>query len=411
MYNEQNIDCMSDLEKAFICQHRGDDVTTLLLQKERYADVDVQKMAVQISAWQTACKKLPLWAATDGICYPVHLSMEQCSSQAAGAYKGRLAARLLEGVEQPLVMDLTGGFGVDCTMMMRHLQRGRLIYVERNEELCALARHNLPLLGVERADVVQGNGEQQLDRVGHADLVFADPARRDAHGGKTVRIADCTPDVTELVPRMARRGGLMMVKLSPMLSISDARQQLAVEGYGVSEVHVVSIEGECKELLLVLSDTNGCRTFCVNIAHGSTQEFVFTEAEEREAVCEYASRPERYLYEPNASLLKGGAYKSLAARLGLRKLHPNSHLYTSEVWCEAFPGRAFEISDYASFNKKELKHLLAGLKKANLTVRNFPMTVADLRKRLKLGEGGMDYLFATTLADEAHVLLRCRKTS
>ena len=402
---------MNDFEKTFILQHRGDHVTTLLLQSDRYPEVDVRKMAVQISAWQTALHKLPLWAATDDILYPVHLSMEQCSSQATGHYKGTLVKQLLGGKEQPTIIDLTGGFGVDSTMIMREVKHGHLIFVERNEELCQLAQHNFPLLGVENATIVHGLGEEQLAHYPQADIVFLDPARRDSNGGKTVHIGDCTPNVSTLLTVFAQRGCTAVVKLSPMLSISEAKMQLKTDNYGVSEVHIVSTEGECKELLLVLSPQPSSKTVCINLTREGVQRFVFDEEEERQAVCTYAERPETYLYEPNASLLKGGAYKVLAARLGLKKLHSNSHLYTSEEHCKDFPGRTFEIVDYASFNKKELKRLLAGIKKANLTVRNFPMSVAYLRKKLKISEGGNDYLFATTLADDSHVLLRCKKPS
>jgi len=411
----------------FVREHRQDDVRGLMLSAQRWPQVDVRQACVQIAAWQRARQKLPSWAANDAIRYPEQLSMEQCSSELTARYKGEVARRHLlasgEGRTEATrrMADLTGGFGVDATMLAQSLSPCRLTFVERSPELCDLARHNLPLLGVDRADVLCTDCEQALARLPRQHLLFLDPARRDQHGGRTYAIADCTPDVARLLTSLRERCDVLMLKLSPMLDLSAALRELQ----GVGEVHVVSVDGECKELLLIikgsaaspaqdttpLAGERGEAYVCVNLSdRHPRQTFVFTHAEERQAACPYTTTLRRYLYEPNASVLKAGAYKCVAQRYSLEKLHPSSHLYTADTLVADFPGRCFEVVASSDFAKRKLKALLAGLSKANLSVRNFPLGVAELRRRLHLGEGGDDYLFATTLADGQHALVRCRKT-
>lgn len=420
--------------RTFIRDHRADDVRELMLHAGRYADVDVRTAAVQISAWQAARRKLPTWAATEGIVFPGHLPMEQCSSEATARYKRGVWVRKRRGLADATssgktavfrVADLTGGFGVDAAMLAARRLPGdaatnrpgegenaatRLTFVERDEELCALARHNLPLLGLEDTEVLCGDGEDFLRTLPEPlHLIYIDPARRDAHGGKTVAIADCTPDVARLNGLLLQKARMAIVKLSPMLDVAEALRQLR----GVEEVHVVSADGECKEVLLLLrrgaDATAGPEIHCVNIVRGQAGDFVFTPSSEREAECHFAAQPRPFLYEPNASLLKAAAFRSAAQAFGVAKLHPSSHLYTSDALVSGFPGRTFEVVGWCPFKKKEVRQLLGGIPRANLTVRNFPLSVAELRQRLKLAEGGDDYLFATTLADATRALIRCRK--
>lgn len=406
---------------TFIRAHRSDDVRELMLQAHRYPEVDMRQACVQISAWQMARTKLPLWAETEDILFPEHLSMEQCSSQATAEYKGRVIQSMeLRGKkynlpslaergkgENPfLLCDLTGGFGVDATLLALAYPDTRLTFVERNPELCNLAHHNLPLLGVKEAEVVCGEAEAVLQTLPHQHLIYIDPARRDSHGGKTVAIEDCTPNILQLNDLLLERADYVMVKLSPMLDIRLALRQLR----GITDVHVVSLQGECKEVLMMMCAEESemePRIHCVNLPASS---FSFTYGEEQDACCPFTSSIQRYLYEPNASVMKAAPFKVLAQRFGLQKLHPSSHLYTSDRLCADFPGRQFEVVGQSAFNKKELKAFLSHLPQANLTVRNFPLTVAELRRRLHLSEGGTDYLFATTLSDERHVLIQCRKT-
>ena len=283
-------------------------------------------------------------------------------------------------------------------------------YVERQEELCEIAAHNFPILHLNHINVRNEDGVAYLQTMSPVDCIFLDPARRNEHGGKTVSIADCEPNVAELEDLLLSKASRIMIKLSPMLDLSLALKELK----HTQEVHILSVNNECKELLILLGQTSPAEItiHCVNLFTKGTQEeqhFVFTREQEQRSQCTYTDSLGDYLYEPNASLLKAGAFRSIAAAYPVRKLHPNSHLYTSDTFIENFPGRIFRIVNQCSFNKKEVKENLADLKKANVTVRNFPATVAELRKRLHLTEGGDTYLFASTLNNGQKVIIRCEK--
>lgn len=382
----------------FIEMHVRDDIRSLALQAGKYPLVDMPMAVTQIAGRRIAEVKIPSWYRIPGLLYPPHLSMEQCSSEATALYK----ASLMEGES---FADLTGGFGIDCSFLSRKFKQAD--YVERQAELCELAKHNFPLLGLD-IGVHNEDGVDYLKRMQPVDCIFLDPARRDGYGGKTVAISDCEPDVSFLEDLLVSKAKKVWVKLSPMLDLSLALKTLK----HVSEVHVVSVGNECKELLLLLNGMHSgeIRIHTVNIlSTGEYQRFSFTQKQEHDAFCVQTSSLGKYLYEPNASILKAGAYKSLGEILSVHKLHPNSHLYTSDEYIQDFPGRRFKIEDVCSFSKKELKIFLDGVEKANLTIRNFPSSVADLRKRLKLKEGGEVYLFATTLTDERKVLVKCSR--
>ncbi len=388
----------------FIDEHRHDDVRLLALQAGKYPDVDMTEAVVQIAGWQIAEKKVPSWAQTEGIRYPQHLSMEQCSSEITARYKASL-------VSGDTFADLTAGLGVDCSFIARRFRQAD--YVERQEVLCELARHNFPLLGVGHIHVHQADGTAFLKTMNRVDCLFLDPARRDSHGGKTVAIVDCEPNVCALEPLLVERGRIVMIKLSPMLDMASALNDLK----HVREIHIVAVNNECKELIIILEKRDfsseqsnkevviSCEQVVNNFVH---QHVEFTLSQERNASCIMAERVGDYLYEPGAALLKAGAYRILSERYGVKKLHPNSHLYTSDTEID-FPGRCFRVIAVSGFGKKELKSFLTGVDKANLTVRNFPSSVSDLRKKLKLKEGGDIYLFATTLADGEKVLIKCEK--
>ena len=384
----------------YISLHRHDDVRRLALQGAS-ADVDKPFCLQQIEAWQKACGKLPRWADTEGILFPPRLNMEQCSSQFTAEYKARRIIRLLpEG--RVSMADLTGGFAVDFSFLSPLFTHAT--YVERNSELCQMARHNLPLLGAGHAQVVCAEAEDFLKGVSHLDLIYLDPARRDGAGRKVVALQDCSPDVAALAQSLLTRARMVMVKLSPMLDIGQALAALPC----VSEVHTVSVDGECRELLLVLASAPSPLTFhCVNLGR-QPQEFVTAE---RHATALIADRVGQYLYEPNASILKAGVQDALCGQFGVSKLHPFSHLFTSDILLNDFPGRRFCVDGLSTCGKRELKAFLRDVRQANLTVRNFPGTVAQLRKQWHLAEGGDIYLFATTLADGTHTLLRCSKVS
>ena len=510
---------MNQATLDFIRQHQDDDVRQLAFLGSKYPEVDMPFALDQIRGRKMARVKLPRWASIDGIIYPPHISMEQCSSEQTALYKAELAARLLglspsssengeekekesenasnlhlseiyefagkgavdsefakneatckkqqilteseenvnEIKEEPHegdfseeigFVDLTGGFGVDFSYIASRLGV-KSMYVERQAHLCEAAKENFERLGLKNVSVKNGDGIEVLhsfaskkDDAASADdslgiiydqplsllktklglkLIFIDPARRDDAGNKVVSLKDCTPDVTLLQEEMLSKADYVIIKLSPMLDWHRAISELS----HVREVHIISVNNECKELLLVLSARNmgemeassadgevkhvgNLRIYCVNDA----QSFVCEESDMEASSVRIAPpvlEEMQYLYEPNASLMKAGCFGVLSDRYDARMLSKNSHLFVSQAPIEAFPGRSFRIIAVSSFNKKELKRHLSGITKANIATRNFPLSVAELRKRLKLKDGGETYIFATTLSDESHVLVITEK--
>lgn len=380
---------------AFIKEHRNDDARNLALQAARYPEVDMRVAATQIEGRKLASAKLPTWAAVEGIVFPVRLSLEQCSSEVTARYK----AGLVRGTH---LADLTGGFGIDCSYMSDSFTEAT--YIERNEELCRIASHNFALLQ-KPIQVINANSEEALASLPQQDWIFIDPARRDKAGNKVVSLSDCEPDVCQLESLLLQKATRVMVKCSPMLDISQAIREL----HSVMEAHVVSVNNECKELLLILGreEKENIPIRTVNFHGDAAQEFTYSTAEEAGASCHYTASVGRYLYEPNSSLMKAGCYRLPAQRFGLNKLHSNTHLYTSDTLVSDFPGRVFQVERIFGFSKKELKSL--DCKKANLAARNFPERVDALQKRLKISDGGATYLFATTLYDDSKVLVVCSK--
>ena len=457
---------MIQATQDFIRQHQDDDVRQLAFLGSKYPEVDMPFALDQIRGRKMARVKLPRWASLEGIIYPPHISMEQCSSESTALYKAELAARLLalpvssSFSEEIGFVDLTGGFGVDFSYIAARLGV-KSMYVERQAHLCEAAKENFERLGLKNAIVKNGDGIEVLhsflpkkDDAASADdslgiiydqplsllktklglkLIFIDPARRDDAGNKVVSLKDCTPDVTVLQEEMLSKADYVIIKLSPMLDWHRAVSELS----HVREVHIISVNNECKELLLVLSarnmdekeassadgvggteeaeGTDGAvkyagklRIYCVNDA----QSFVCDESDMETSSVKIAPstlEEMQYLYEPNASLMKAGCFGVLSGRYDARMLSKNSHLFVSQAPIEAFPGRSFRIIAISSFNKKELKRHLSGITKANIATRNFPLSVAELRKRLKLKDGGETYIFATTLSNESHVLVITEK--
>lgn len=450
---------MNQATQDFIRQYQDDDVRQLAFLGSKYPEVDMPFALDQIRGRKMARVKLPRWASLEGIIYPPHISMEQCSSESTALYKAELAARLLglpassSGTEMKAeneieFVDLTGGFGVDFSYIAARLGV-KSMYVERQAHLCEAAKENFERLGLKNAIVKNGDGIEVLhsflpkkDDAASTDdslgiiydqplsllktklglkLIFIDPARRDDAGNKVVSLKDCTPDVTVLQEEMLSKADYVIIKLSPMLDWHRAISELS----HVREVHIISVNNECKELLLVLSARNmgdmeassadgevkhagNLRIYCVNDA----QSFVCDESDMETSPVKIAPstfEEMQYLYEPNASLMKAGCFCVLSERYGARMLSKNSHLFVSREPIAAFPGRSFRIIAISSFNKKELKRHLSGITKANIATRNFPLSVAELRKRLKLKDGGETYIFATTLSDESHVLVITEK--
>lgn len=504
---------MNQATQDFIRQHQDEDVRQLAFLGSKYPEVNMPFALDQIRGRKMAHVKLPCWASIEGIIYPPHISMEQCSSEQTALYKAELAARLLglsvsssenekecekasnshfskicefasEGAvdsefaqngdtckkqqiltepgedvnetkeeevsesdfsEEIGFVDLTGGFGVDFSYIASRLGM-KSMYVERQAHLCEVAKENFERLGLKNVSVKNGDGIEVLhsfhskknaasDSLGITEeqsqsllktnfglkLIFIDPARRDDAGNKVVSLKDCTPDVTVLQEEMLSKADYVIIKLSPMLDWHHAVSELS----HVREVHIISVNNECKELLLVLSARNmgdmeassadgevkhagNLRIYCVNDA----QSFVCDELDMESSPVRIAPpvlEEMQYLYEPNASLMKAGCFGVLSDRYDARMLSKNSHLFVSQAPIEAFPGRSFRIIAISSFNKKELKRHLSGITKANIATRNFPLSVAELRKRLKLKDGGETYIFATTLSNESHVLVITEK--
>ena len=381
----------------FINEHIAEDTRMLSLLASRYPLVDMDLAIRQIEGIQIAATKLPSWAGIKGIIFPPKLSMEQCSSEKTARYK----ASLMSGKR---LADLTGGFGIDCSYMSE--QFSETTYVERNSELCEIARHNFSLLNKE-VKVVNGNCEEVLKELPEQDWIFIDPARRSKTGSKVVALEDCEPNICQLESQLLQKAEHVMVKCSPMLDITLAMKQLQF----VQEVYVVSVNNECKELLFLL-DRNTTGHVCihsVNFQGAQVQDFAHSIEEEASSTCVYAGQLGKYLYEPNSSMMKAGCFRLPASRWSLTKLHRNTHLYTSNTLIEEFPGRIFEVEEVFGFSKKELKELALCTNKANISIRNFPGTPSDLRKRLKLLDGGDAFIFATTLQDEKKVLVLCSK--
>ena len=434
----------------FVKQFRESDPRKLALQASRYPDVDMPYALNQIQGWQTALRKLPSWAACDGVVYPPHLNMEQCSSEATARYKQQVARRWAERIpnaSRTSMTDLTGGFGVDFSFTSRCFDCAT--YVERNASLCEVVGANLPRLGIRNAQVKCDEAEAVLKQTEPQTMIFLDPARRDEHGAKTVLIADCTPDVCQLLPSLMQKSQFVMLKLSPMLDWHKAIVDLDGK---VREVHIVSADGECKELLLVLAPDGKpeVQVFCVDIqsrpdSEGQypRSEFVYSIATNaQEEMVENNSKSENstsaqptnstfniqhstlppatnstfniqhstFLFEPNASVMKAGCFDEIARAYGICAISRNSHLFLSDRETDGFPGRTFAIDAVTTMNKRQLRQTLSGMKQANIAVRNFPLSVAELRKRLKLNDGGDTYIFATTTSEGDHILMLTHKT-
>ncbi len=383
---------MNDATVLFVRQHRDDDIRQLALTTPA-PGIDLKQALQQIAGWQTACRKWPEWAACEGIVYPPHLNMEQASSQQTAKYKAQLVEQW--GGAETSFVDLTGGLGVDFSVMSRSF--GRRAYVERDEVLCQLARHNFPLLSLE-ATVVNDRAEAFLDRMPHATVVFLDPARRNEHGARTYGLADCTPDVTRMMDTLREKADHIVMKLSPMLDWRKAVSDLG----GVSEVHIVSVKNDCKELLLVCDKraSNHPRLVCVN----DEQVFCVSDVTAPPMPQQDSSIQATFLYEPNASIMKGGCFTEVERAFDLQQVAVNSHLFLGTAPVALFPGRCFVIERQCTLNKHDVRQALAGIDRANIAVRNFPLSAEALRKKLKLKDGGDRYIFGTTRPDGTHVL-------
>lgn len=481
--------------EEFISQNRDADIRTLPLKLQRYPDLDAPFIINQINGWQRARHKLPLWAQTDGIIYPPQISMEQCSSEETARYKARLSAPALSAspsaspsapspsntprpMQSPAIfgrtpapspipsspsstttfLDLTGGFGVDFSYMSRPFTKA--IYVEQQAHLCDIARHNFQLLGMHNATVINATAEDFLaapfppvapfpavgsvPRSSAAGLssspspshpspspltIFLDPARRDTQGRKTYAITDCTPDVLQLLPRLRELATTLIIKLSPMLDITDTLRRIT----DITEVHILSVKNECKEILLKIipGSSDQPRIYCVNDdsiyspqtpASGDAQPTAeppsFPALKEMKGSAETPAEAGSVLCVPNASVMKAGCFRELCHDFRLTAFDANSHLFLAPEVPANFPGRTFKILSTTTLNKRSLKQAMAtaaeqqgleSITSASIACRNFPMSPDELRRRLRLRDGGTTYIFATTFQRQ-HLLFICMKT-
>ena len=411
---------MNQATRDFIREHAEADFHQLALRGTKDPEVDLTFALEQIAGRQKAKTKLPSWAAIDGLIYPPHLAMEQCSSEQTARYKAGIAGK------GALVVDITAGFGVDMAFISQGFKRA--VHVERQPQLCAISSENYKRLGLRHIKVVCGDGADYLHRLDHADLIYLDPARRDEHGGRTYDMSDCTPNVLEILDEMLEKADRIMLKLSPMLDwrkavvdISEKREVRSEKCLAqVNAVHIVSVDNECKELLVEVRSEevrsekfSTTKVFCVNLlSGGATERFTFDTVSlvpNFTPTFHFSLFTFHFLFEPNASIMKAGCFVLLEQRFGVRQLDSNSHLFVSDTDIPDFPGRRFIIEKTTSMNKHELKEVLVGIDRANITVRNFPMTVAELRKKLKLKDGGDVFIFATTVTGKGHQLFVCRK--
>lgn len=420
---------ISEATIDFVCRHANDDVRKLALSAKRAEGLDLSFALDQIAGRQKARTKLPSWYALAALgervdeahflVFPPHISMEQCSSEQTAKYKKRILDRLLPSIlDHPWsrnahFIDITGGFGVDFSFLAQGFAEAT--YVERQEHLCEIARHNFPLLGLPQTNVVckELDSPLQLPSLRAAlqeTIVFIDPARRDTNGNRTYAIGDCTPNILDFIGELLNRTAVVMVKLSPMLDWHQTVEDInraSGSGNAVREVHIVSTQNECKELLLVLSERyeSELEVYCVN----DDDVFVFTPGEANSSISE--SRSTEKLFVPNASVMKAGCFPEIETRFGIRQIGKNSHLFIGSEDIVGFPGRVFNILSVTTMNKKELKSALAGIDRANISVRNFPLSPEQLRKRLKIKDGGDIYLFATTTDEEEHIIYVTGKDS
>ena len=397
--------------RQFIAAHRNDDVRDAALHAHQ-DDVDLPFALDQIEGWQRARTKLPQWASCADIIYPPHLAMEQCSSQSTAQYKADLARRLTADAPHPTTLiDITGGFGVDFSFMARVFDHA--MYIERQPHLVELARHNMRALGINHAECLNGDATDMLDRLPEASLIMADPARRDSHGSRTYAIADCTPDMLSILPRLIAIAPTILIKLSPMLdwhqAVRDCTAALTASptGAAVTEVHIVSVHNECKELLLVVStdSSNGTEAGTDDTGYAPTivcaDDDTVISFRQTQLPARQSSNSDKqtltdkpaYLYEPNASLMKAGCFDLLASRFAVNPIDRNSHLFVSDTLVADFPGRIFAITAVGP-----VKRTLHGISRANVAVRNYPASVAQVRKRYHIADGGDTFIFLTTMS-------------
>ncbi len=390
----------------YIAAHTDDDVSHLALHPSKDPQVDMSVALQQIAGRQKAKEKLPKWYATEGVLYPKKVSMEQCSSSQTAEYK----ASLLEGDS---FADFSGGFGVDTVALARKFDKG--YYVEPQEELCELFQHNCKVLDINNVNIVNGTMEENLASIGTVNTIYLDPSRRDVHGRKVVALEDCVPNLPEWKSALLERCNTLMVKLSPMIDIFQTLRDLP-ETYAV---HVVAVEGECKEVVFLLTrgdapwhvSTTDPTVVAVDINKNKAFHVETTLDTERTTPPRIATELGTYLYEPNAAVMKAGIFNAMSQQFQIAKLAKNTNLFTANELHEDFPGRVFRIEAAHEFHPRKTAKELSHLANASIAVRNFPLSAEELRKTLKIKNGNACYLFGCTLTDGRKCVVVCKKSA
>ena len=408
---------------TFIDEHLKDDVRQLALKKSKYNGIDFEFALQQIQGRQKTRDKLPTLCAIPRFVFPPSLALEQCSSEETAKYKAHILTSrddarhvYAEAKQNPAcanvachvrrsgaMADLTGGFGVDTLFLSALFETCH--YVEPQPGLCDIMAYNCKLLQHDHVQIHQTTLEDFIQEMEEVEVIYADPSRRNVQGTRVVGLEDCSPNILQYKDLLLKKSRLVMLKLSPMLDIKRALAQLPE----TKEVHVVAVDGECKELLFLLDNTRTAdvRFVAVNLKKEGCEELSFMAQEEATALPVYAKEMRKYLYEPNAAVLKAGAFKSIAVRYGLEKLHPHTHLYTADILLDTFPGRCFELERVLPV--KEAMQLKDEIRKANVSIRNFPLSADELKKKLKLADGGEVYIFGTTVGKDSKAILLCKK--
>ncbi|MDD6766438.1 MAG: SAM-dependent methyltransferase [bacterium] len=387
---------------AFIQAHLSDDPDRLLLSASRYPEIDMPFVVAQITARRQIKEKLPTWYQQEQLLFPAKIAAEQCSSEQTALYKQQLVTK------EDTLCDLTGGLGIDSYYFSRRVKQ--VYYIERFPSYCEVARANMATLGARNVAVLEGDSTQWLDQLPAIDVFYVDPARRGEGNKRMFALSDCEPDLTQLLPRLLAKAPRVIAKLSPM---ADLRQTLALLPT-TQAIHILSVKNECKELLFVIGREpreSAVPIHCVHLTKQAASDecFICSLEAEQQAASHLATTLRRYLYEPNASVLKAGAFKQVACQFPVEKLQVSSHLYTSDHYLDRFPGRRFEVDEVIPFHSKSCKQLAGQSLQANVTTRNFPLTVEALRKKCRIREGGDIYLFATTGPKEEKLLIRTHK--
>jgi len=408
----------------FIKEHHRDDTKALILSGKKYPTIDIKLAATIIEAREKLLVKVPEWGERYDLYYPSTLAVEQTSSFHTAIYKQQF-------INDGVTIDLTGGLGIDSYYMAK--KAGRLIYIERSSDLCSAAKYNFEKLGVKNIeilnlevtknnissaiiDILSDPDKSTSDNIisddrNRVELIYLDPARRGENNRRIYAISDCEPDITILKEHLFKFTEKILVKASPMADITSLLRELPE----INSVHILSVENECKELLLFLTRNNSrgasipnlnradieqsiVRISCINFTkRDDIQSFIFTYSQEKLTTPKYAEHFGTYLYEPNSSILKGGAFQTISSRFEIAKLAKSTHLYTSDTIREGFPGKVFKINEVIDYSSKTIRNLNKIYPKANISVRNFPISANELKKRAGIEDGGNIQLIGTTI--------------